>query len=282
MGSCSNTHTPQSFISLRATITNMNILFIGDSLTKGRLGVNFLKLLRNDFSSSHLKNSGVDGDTFSNISRRLFEELHKRSDYDCVVLQGGYNDIILPYFSRKGRLFESARRHQLKKGLVPLSDASSFEQQVRDTVRKLKTIYTGKIILVTLGCINEYQPFELNARRLVYNSIIRQIATEEGIALADVGHQFDIALSTLRQKDYFLESFWNVVITDRIVSCVKAGPDFLSKQRGLNLTIDGVHLNTKGARIFADCIAAAIKNKHQTAHNSGLAKAGLTNTHKTG
>jgi lysophospholipase L1-like esterase len=252
----------------------MQILFIGDSITNGRLGASFYRLLRKDFPTFHLRNLGVDGDTFSNISRRLFEELERNTDYDCIVLQGGYNDIFLPYFTKKGKLFEFALRQQLRKGLVPLNDAVAFEQHLRNTVRTLKTVYQGKIVLVTLGCINEYQPFELNAKRRRYNSVIRQIAKEETIALADCGRQIDHTLETLPRQDYFLKSFWHVTILDRIVSCLNTGPDFLSNRRGLSLTIDGVHLNTRGAKIFAGCIAEAIGNIVDATHNHALPKRG--------
>lgn len=237
----------------------MRVLFIGDSITRGVVGASFFKLLKKQFPSYSLKNLGVDGDTFSNITKRLFDEIAADPNYDCVVIQGGYNDIFLPYFFKKGRLFQFALSQQLKKGLKPITEAQDFERHLRETVINLKKVFAGKIILATMGCINEYQSFELNSKRSIFNTIIKSIAHKENVALADCGSHFDSELGHLPQRNYFLESFWAITLTDRAISQIKKGPGFLSNLRKLNLTIDGAHLNSKGAKIFADCIAEAIR-----------------------
>ncbi|PSR51900.1 hypothetical protein AHMF7605_28745 [Adhaeribacter arboris] len=232
----------------------MKILFVGDSITKGTLGTSFIKIIQYENPGYNIKNAGLNGDTFSHISERLLQELSKNPDYDGVVLQGGYNDLILPYFQQKGKLFQFALKEQLKKGLWPLTSALDFENAWRRTVQEVKRIFKGKLVLTTIGCINEDLHFTLNFQRAAYNTAIRKVAQEEATLLADSGLKYDQILSINSQTNYFLESFWAVTLTDPVVSHTKKGPDWLSRKRHLQLTIDGVHLNNAGARIFKVCI----------------------------
>ncbi|QMU26916.1 SGNH/GDSL hydrolase family protein [Adhaeribacter radiodurans] len=227
----------------------MRILFIGDSITRGKLGVSYIQLIKKEFPAYELVNLGVDGDTFSNISRRLQTKIEQDSEFDYIVLQGGYNDIFLPYFREKSKLFQFALKQQLKKGLVPLETAPAFEAELRKIVKTVKQKFRGKLVVTTIGCINEFRGFVLNSKRKEYNTIIRHVAQEENIGLADCGLLFDQVLQQELQTNYFLESFWTVTVADRIISVFKNGPDWLSQKRKLKLTIDGVHLNKKGAAL---------------------------------
>ena len=245
----------------------MKILFIGDSITKGYPGASFVDLLHKEFPNWTYKNLGVNGDTLPMISKRLLAHLKNNPDYDVIVLQGGYNDLLLPSFKERGGLFGFAYNHQLKKGQVPLSTHDLYPM-LKTTVREIKQMYRGKLILMTLGCLNEKTDTKLNEHRKDWNKTIRQITEEETIFLADAGKLVDAFLDGKDPINYCLESFWAVTYRDSIISSFKKGIDLLSNRRKLFVTIDGVHLNNLGAVFFSDSIQIALKGAAQV-NNAG-------------
>src|SRR5690606_24180086 len=96
--------------------------------------------------------------------------------------------------------------------------------------------------------------------RRSYNDVIRDVAIETGCALVDAGAVFDGYLRRCRTRNYFMNGFLNTVILDKFHCRLMGGPDQLSKKRGLHLTIDGVHLNSRGANLFRDETERQVKS----------------------
>lgn len=230
----------------------MKILFIGDSITRGTVGVNYVKRLARENPKWIVENAGVNGETLTKIGARLRAKLIPDAHYDVIVLQAGYNDILLPSFAQKGYLFRKAHDHLIKKEYKPLATAAEFEQAYRQIIEYCLSHSQAKLILTTIGCLNENHRFELNKKRQSYNQLIRSLAREYDCYLADPATMIDQVLSQLETRDYCLQNFFNTSWFD-LWQCAYLGrADHLSKNRKLHLTVDGVHLNTSGAQIFKD------------------------------
>lgn len=91
----------------------LKILVAGDSITWGSVGASYTKLLQQRFPNWQITNIGRNGDTLLVITNRLFKALTADNTYDFIVLQGGYNDILLPWFG----LQDPLDRCQLRIGL---------------------------------------------------------------------------------------------------------------------------------------------------------------------
>lgn len=238
----------------------MKILFFGDSLTRGVVGASYLKLLGKRFPNAKLFNRGTNGDTLTVIADKLLKHLQQNSDYDFVVLQGGGNDLLLPLFRERGGLFGFACQSQVKKGITPLLSPSDYYAGVKKLFQQVKQFYRGPIIFVTMSCLNEQLNTAINQQRRVFNAAARKAAEEEGARVADIEPHFENYLSGRQQRHYLIESFWAVTIFDRMICKFRNGPAYLSKRRGLHLTIDGAHPNDTGASIVSDIVAQAIVN----------------------
>lgn len=237
----------------------MEFLFIGDSITRGNLGASFVNLFKQGCHRCKITNLGRDGDTMESVLQRLITHLSTDNRYDAIILQGGCNDILLPSFKQKGLSFRFAYRRQLKRGLRPAEHTNDFYAILKSYLKRIRELYAGKIILLTMGCIGENPGTQLNRQRKSYNKIIRKIAGEENILIADTETRFDIA-NRRNNTSYCLQNFWAVTLTDRFISFLHRGPDMLSRRRNLNLTIDGVHLNNTGAKIFSDSIKELLRD----------------------
>ncbi|RZL42687.1 MAG: SGNH/GDSL hydrolase family protein [Pedobacter sp.] len=236
----------------------MKILFIGDSITLGLVGESYVKQIGLENPHWKIKNAGIGGDTLSNISERVINELKQDVDFDVIVFEAGYNDIILPYFNSRGFLFRIAYKFLISKGRNPLSESRAFKAEYKGIVKKMKNITKARIVLMTIGCINENLGSKLNSKRLNFNRIIREIAENSDCLLADIASEFELILYQSKQTDYLLKNFWNSIYFDLKACTTPGGSNQLSSKRNLELTIDGVHLNYKGAEITKNVIEKQI------------------------
>lgn len=225
----------------------MRILFIGDSLVKGSVGVNWVKIFASKHKNWVIENAGKN-DTLTMIHRRLMKKLDEK-EYDIIFLCAGVNDILIPEFLQKGYWFRNAGKYLLKKGARPQQDVAAFGKHYRQCINDIQRKTNAPIIVSTMGCINEDLDAELNKKRCAYNKIIREIAREEELGLVDAGALFDGYLRRYKTHNYLLEDFFNMTWFDRIW-CRLGCQEHLSKKRGLYLTVDGVHLSKEGAKIY--------------------------------
>jgi len=243
----------------------MRILFIGDSIIRGTTGVNWVKHLARKHREWTIENEGVNGDTLIKIKERLEKKLKICRSYDAIVLQGGANDILIPSLQQRGSLFRKAHDHLLKKGYRPLNNPEDIETVLHEMISLIKHRTKATIILTTIGCINEDAGFYLNEKREVFNDVIRKVARDNRCNLADAVKIVDQYLGKRRTNSYFLKSFLNTTWFDAIQCSVFNRADALSKKRNLHLTIDGLHLNSRGGVIYLHEVEKQLLSCHDPA-----------------
>jgi lysophospholipase L1-like esterase len=235
----------------------MKLLFVGDSLTKGLIGASFVELLKQDHPDWIIKNAGENGYTVRNVSYRLGKEIEKDSDYDFIVIEVGHNDIILPYFDKRGLFFRFALRYLLRNGRRPV-DPKTFHRKYAQMIQSIQSKCNAKIVLTTIGCINENLSSVPNQNRIEYNESIVKIANDYHCLVADVSGEMESVLIETSQTDYLLNNFLNTVYFDKKECRTDGGAERMSRKRNLRLTIDGIHLNSAGAMLYKQTIECQI------------------------
>jgi len=238
----------------------MKILFAGDSLTRGNVGASYVSMLTKELRPTTIKNIGTNGDTMNAIADKALKHLRKSPSYDYIIIQGGANDLLLPEFEKRGGLFATAARSQYSKGLKPCIDASEYYRFLRQTFTEIQALQKGKIVFITMSCLGEDLRSPLNKRLRAFNAAARRATEDSGVHLADVETRFDSLLQQAEASSDMIDSFWAVTLTDRLFSLTASGRNFLSRKRGLRLTIDGAHLNDAGALITKECVCSEIRN----------------------
>jgi len=246
----------------------MKILFAGDSLTRGNVGASYVSLLTADLRLTLIKNIGSNGDTMNAIADSVLKHLRRSGPYDYIILQGGANDLLLPEFGKRGGLFGAAARSQYKKDLKPCVDAAEYYRLLRHTFREIQELKKGRLVFITMSCLGEDLLSPLNKSLRAFNAAARRSAEESDVQLADVEFPFRSQLQSGNTASYLIDSFWSVTLFDRLFSLTASGRSYLSRKRGLKLTIDGAHLNDAGAVITKDCVRTEIRNS--TAHRPTL------------
>jgi len=231
------------------------ILLTGDSITRGNLGWSYVALLQTQFPKVEFVNLGQDGDTLSGIHRRTREFLSKDSQFDFVIIVAGHNDIILPTLTERGSFYRLIPQQLARQGSVPTRDLVHFDQTYRQFLNDIRRTFSGKLVISTLSFVNEHPLSPTAQLRLVYNHGIRKIARENDVQLADVGLVFDQYLQGVSGIDYFMKSLLAPVTADLWASRSAKALSAISRRRGLHLTIDGVHLNPRGAELYAETLA---------------------------
>jgi lysophospholipase L1-like esterase len=217
------------------------ILFIGDSITEGKIGTGYVDIIQHKFPESQCHNYGHGGDTLFGIFTRLFKILKTQTEkYDIIVIEAGHNDLFLPYVKKKWK-FTSVRK------VTPLNKIRDlYDNGLRTASLQSK----AKIIITTLSCLGEDLSSPLNQKRRLVNDQIKEVGSKHGAYIADVSTHFDKILrksiSSYNLMDHPLNSVLDYFRSKRMNWVEK-----ISRKRRLLLTIDGGHLNNKGAIIYA-------------------------------
>ncbi len=228
------------------------ILVVGDSLTAGHPGIGFADILSKTKSHYQVVVQGRGGDTLLGISQRL-PSLLKRHTPDSLIIEAGVNDLILPWFKTRGGAWKKLATRLDSLGSIPSMDITSFQSLYSETVTTAQQ-HTCAVIMTTIPCLGEDLNSELNQQRQEYNATIRHIAVTHAVCLADVGKAFDSILQAVYPPSTYLLNEYHNLFMDTLLTAIHATTDLLSKRRQLVLTVDGIHLNRRGAQVFAETI----------------------------
>ena len=217
------------------------ILFIGDSITEGKIGTGYVDIIQHKFPESQCYNYGHGGDTLFGIFTRLFKILKTQTEkYDIIVIEAGHNDLFLPYVKKKWK-FTSVRK------VTPLNKIKDlYDNGLRTASLQSK----AKIIITTLSCLGEDLSSPLNQKRRLINDQIKEVGSKHGAYIADVSTHFDKILRKSISSYNLIDHPLNLVF-DYFRSKRLNWVEKISRKRRLLLTIDGGHLNSKGAIIYA-------------------------------
>ena len=216
------------------------ILFIGDSITEGKVGIGFVDKIQLNFPEFQCQNHGRGGDTLSGIFTRLFKILKTNPEYyDIIIIEAGHNDLFLPYVKRKW-YFTSIRN------VTPLNKIKDFYDIGLERIRSQSN---AKIIITTLSCLGEDISSSINQERIIVNDQIKEVGSKHGAYIADISPIFDKILSK-SISDYTLIDHPLNLILDYFRSKRMNWVEKISRKRKLMLTIDGGHLNYEGAMIY--------------------------------
>lgn len=223
----------------------MRILILGDSITKGELGFDYIHLL----DGFNITAKGVNGETLFGLSEWMYDEVAK-DNYDQVIIAIGHNDIILPILLTKGKMFKKPYLNLIRRGSIPTENAKEFGALYADLVKKLKEVTRAKIAITTLSLLNEDQNSVSAQRRVKYNEEIRKLSNLCDVI--DIGERFDSKVQNAQTKDFFLMDSALSFVMDKLKTKNNEGSNILAEARGLFLTFDGIHLNKSGAQVYKE------------------------------
>ena len=221
----------------------MKIALIGDSLTEGRPGVSFFNILKEKFPNITFVNLGKPGESVKSLYNRLIET-KLEIDYDLSFLWIGVNDVYSKLLS------------------VQAQPVAKDHDEFKDYYEKVLELVVGsskKVVAVTPALVGEQIDNAPNNEIKELNVLIQSIASRHSnVSFINMQSVFFSHLSKVNSSDYISTKIMRIML-DTLFYKKPSKIDKISKERGLHLTLDGIHLNSTGAQLVAELYASNIK-----------------------
>lgn len=229
------------------------VVCVGDSITKGQLGENYVKLLQKQFGTVfNFINHGINGDLAYNVLKRLDKIVSLKPDYITLLI--GTNDVLATYSK-----FNTDSYIKIKK-LPNYPTEDWYAENLKNIVLKLQEKTKARIWLLSLPLVTEMEQNILFQRSIEYSWIIRKAADAAGVGYIGVNErQLDIySLSGSHCNiDYQEIPHLSAKAALQHYILLKSWDD-ISNKYGFLLTIDHIHQNSKGATMIKDCISEVL------------------------
>jgi lysophospholipase L1-like esterase len=224
----------------------MKLIALGDSITQGIPGVSYVPYL-----VDKTINYGKGGDTVFSLLKRI-NKPSLFSDIDGIVLHIGINDIygnLSPYYKVLKWL-----KHQ-----SPAKNIDIFKKHTINLFEYL-TSFNIPIYFVPPLFLGEDLSSKWNQTVSNYRKTMIQVAKDfEKIHVINVFEDMKKELENSIQSKYLPIKITSLLSDVRHLTTLEL-INQKSRERGLIFTLDGVHLNERGARILASRILQVIKS----------------------
>jgi lysophospholipase L1-like esterase len=238
-------------------------LFAGDGLTEGAYGESYVERVA---KALYQGRAGLEGevvnssrglDTVQSLLDRIDEPL-RRYQPRWLILAVGINDIWLPWLSSRSlgwRLWFAYQR--LMRGQATTADLDDFAAAYRAVMDKAQALSHARVLSCTVSPVGEQLASPVNQQLARINGSIKHVAADRQAPVADIWQAFVGELTALPRQSRYVPGEWLLTLFDRR-RLRTASPDELSRRRRLLLTFDGIHLNTRGADLWADTVVNAL------------------------
>lgn len=221
---------------------------LGDSITHGSISQNYIDNIIRHFADNQIAvvNAGINGDLAYNLLLRVDEV--SQCDPQIITILIGTNDV-------NATLSDINLDYYMQKKKLPQKpDINWYEENLTKIVRKLKQNTQADIAVFTLPVLGEQLDHVANQKAKQYSEIIKKVATQERLVYLPLNE---------RQRRYLEQYGKNTPspLGEKRNGTVKAifhhyllgkSYDAISRQNGLVLTSEGLHMNSKGAKMISD------------------------------
>lgn len=206
----------------------MKIVFLGDSLTWGEYGGNFVDVVAKQLPNHDIINAGVGGDTVINLYQR-YESVIEDHEPDVIFVMVGGNDAA-SYTMPDTRIYYRSNK-KIPDGIVT---PELFERTYRNLLTELQLNH----IVTFVGLAPTEYNSNLKAAKHEFNQIAQQVALSLNIDVLDLEAPFAIdhiperepvSLKFIQDIGYRVSSGWTAFEAER-------------EKYGYTYTFDGMHL----------------------------------------
>ncbi|MFH9606330.1 SGNH/GDSL hydrolase family protein [Streptomyces sp. NPDC017448] len=223
---------------------------LGDSLTRAQFSVDYLDLLarRHPPGDVRLARFGANGDFAYNLMQRLDAVVTNPPDVITVLI--GTND------ARASLAGYPVERAMKRKQLPERPSAGWFQQCLEAVVTRLRTETDATIGLLSLPVLGQRSEGAAARASQAYSRMISEVAAAHEVAYLPL-HERQV--EELRRADPppvpYREATPAAVIGVLVQHAVlRRSLDTISRRRGLVLTTDHIHQNSRGATLIAEAI----------------------------
>lgn len=231
----------------------MRIAFVGDSLTSGRPGCSYVRVLRDRLPAHTLVNWGVGNDTAISLYRRIARR-RGAEQFDVAFIWVGVNDVA-PATTWPMRVNNALRRQPRPRNV---DEFAAYYERALDVLCRL----AGRVVAVSPAIRGEDADSRWNNELETMAGVVKGMTDRyEQVSYLDVRTPLFRALDGKPKRDILPKT--HQVLWDALTLWRREAIDRKAAERGLHVTLDGVHLNGRGAEIVAETFLKAIEQQHQ-------------------
>ncbi len=227
----------------------MRVACFGDSLTEGIPGVSFFEALEAMLPEDKLVNCGKSGDTVISLYRRI-RRWRLQGPVDVAVLWVGVNDVLAKLSLGHSMLKRIMRQPRAR----DLAEFSAFYHRTLEILCGR----ANRVLAVSPLFVGEDLATPWNTELEGFCEVIASLsALFDAVQYLDLRTYLSERLPKERQSDYLPKSV-AAIACDTLFLRSPAQVDSVASRRGLRLTLDGVHLNSEGAKGVAAALRKSI------------------------
>jgi lysophospholipase L1-like esterase len=232
------------------TSTTRHVVCLGCSITRGQVSVNYVKMLegRTAEGSFTFTNAGVNGDLAYNALQRLDSVIGLQPDVVTVLL--GTNDANASLTEKNHRMMTRMKKLPVR----PTIDW--YRENLTAIVNRLAKETSARVALLSLPVLGEELGSESVRRSAQYSAVVKEITVAHNLTYLPLNERQTAHLQAGRHTPGIPFQDGRALSARAAMQhfILRRSSDSISRRRGLELTTDMTHQNTRGAKIIADLI----------------------------
>lgn len=251
-------NTPSKYLKQRTQDNDRKsvVVFLGDSLTLGKIGVNYVEMIEGQFEGEHVEfiNAGINSELAWNNLQRVDEVI--QCEPDIVTILIGTNDA-------NASMTEDSMKSYVKRMKLPRNpDSDWYRETLVSLVKKVKTETSARIALLSIPTIGEDSNHPAFNKSSEISQIVHGVAEEMDVTYLPLHEKMveflqDTQVSASYPYEKYLIGIFKGIINHYLL---RKSWDDISRSSGFSLHVDYLHLNTEGARMIADLIGVFIQS----------------------
>jgi len=249
---------PSNYLKMRSVSGEKKkvVVFMGDSITHGKIGVNYVEMIKERFLSESIEfiNAGKNSELTWNLLQRVDKVI--QCDPDIVTILVGTNDA-------NASMSEKTMKSYVKRMKLPRDpDIDWYRDSLSSLIDSLKENTSAKIALISIPTIGEDSRDAAFGRSAEYSRIVQEVSKEEEVAYLPL-HELMVerlessqSRATYPYRKYFI-GILKVIINHYLL---RREWDDIASASGFSLHVDYLHLNTAGAKLVADLLTEFISS----------------------
>lgn len=236
-------------LNTRTTHTT-HVACLGDSHTRAQVGVDYIKMLKERTAESPyvFTNAGVNGDLAHNLLLRLDSVIEQQPDAITVLI--GTNDA-------NASLSEKNTRMMTRMKKLPVRPTIEwYRESLGAIAARLSEETDARVALLSLPVLGQEPDSEPVRRAGEYSEVVKETAAAYGVSYLPL---YESQLQHLRSSGHtpgisFRDG--RTLSSRAAMQHFVLGRSFdgISRRRGLELTTDFIHQNSRGAAMIAAVI----------------------------
>ena len=249
-------NTPAKYLTRKTRNDDQKsvVVFLGDSITHGRIGVNYVEMIEDQLGEEHIEfiNAGINSELAWNNLQRVDKVIECEPDIVTILI--GSNDA-------NASMSEDSMKSYVRRMKLPRNpDSDWFRESLHSLVTRIKEGTNAKIALLSIPTIGEDPNHSAFIRSSEYSNIVQEVSEEMDVTYLPlhermVEHSHENLASAVYPYEKYLIGIFKGIINHY---SLRKSWDGIGRSSGFSLHVDYLHLNTEGARMIADLITEFI------------------------